>query len=111
MANRDLKAPTADIPHWRVPQVLLNAAVRSSPLLGHDLINRYRAERFQLFLTGHIALWAAAAIALPVLEYFWIFQSRWLLAFVAVGCAHCCALTVALRLARHGRYEQSITLV
>ncbi len=111
MANRELKAPPPDIPHWRVPQVLLNAAVRSSPVLGHDLINRYRAERFQLFLTGHIALWAAAAIVLPVWEYFWIFRSRWLLAFVAVGCAHCCALTVALRLARHGRYEQSITLV
>ena len=111
MANRELKAPPPDIPHWRVPQVLLNAAVRSSPVLGHDLINRYRAERFQLFLTGHIALWAAAAIVLPVWEYFWIFRSWWLLAFVAVGCAHCCALTVALRLARHGRYEQSITLV
>jgi signal transduction histidine kinase len=111
MANRELKAPPPDIPHWRVPQVLLNAAVRSSPLLGHDLINRYRAERFQLFLTGHIALWAGAAIAMPVWEYFWIFRSRWLLAFVAIGCAHCCALTVALRLARHGRYEQSITLV
>jgi len=110
MANSELKTTTAEVPYWRVPQVLLNTAVRSSPLLGYDLIYRYRAERFQLFLTGHLALWAGAAIALPLWEYFSIFRSRWLLAFVVVGCAHCVALAVALRLARRGRYEQSITV-
>jgi signal transduction histidine kinase len=111
MADHSLKSPASEVPNWRVPQVLLNAAVRSSPLLGHDLINRYRAERFQLFLGGHFALWAFAAIALPLWEYGWIFRSTWLLTFVAIGCAQCCALAVALRLARRGRYEQSITLM
>ena len=71
MADSGLKSSTADelVPHWRVPQVLLNAAVRSSALLGHDLINRFRALRFQLFLTGHFALWASAGVVLPLLEY------------------------------------------
>jgi signal transduction histidine kinase len=99
------------VPHWRVPQVLLNAAVRSSSLLGHDLINRFRTERFQLLLTGHFALWAGFGIMLPVWEYIWLFRSPWLLLFVAVGTGQCVALAVALRLARHGRYQRSITLV
>jgi signal transduction histidine kinase len=113
MADSGLKSSTADelVPHWRVPQVLLNAAVRSSALLGHDLINRFRAERFQLFLTGHFALWASAGIVLPLLEYIWILRSAWFLVLAAVSVAQCVALALALRLARRGRYEQSITLV
>jgi signal transduction histidine kinase len=94
-----------------VPKVLLNAAVRSSSLLGHDLINRYRAERYQLFLTGHIAGWAGAGIVLPLFEYIWLLRSSWLFLFVAVGAAQCVALGFALQLARHGGYERSITLV
>ncbi len=72
--DSELKAPPAGgmVPHWRVPQVLLTTAVRSSSLLGHDLINRFRAERYQLFLSGHLALWAerwrrAAATGVRVL--------------------------------------------
>ena len=90
--------------------LLAIAAVRSSSL-GHDLIHRFRAERFQLFLTGHLALWASAAIVLPLWEYFWLLRSPWFLAFVAVGAAQCVVLAVGLRLARRGRYQQSITLV
>ena len=113
MADSGLKSTTADelVPHWRVPQVLLSAAVRSSSLLGHDLIHRFRALRFQLFLTGHFALWASAGIVLPLLEYIWILRSAWLLVLAAVCTAQCVALAVALRLARHGRYQQSVTLV
>jgi len=113
MANRDLKGATPGglMPHWRVPQVLLSAAFRSSPLLGHDLINRFRAERFQLFLTGHFALWASAGVVLPIWEYIWILRSPWLLVLAAVCAAHCVALVVALRLARQASYEQSVTLV
>lgn len=109
MASSGLKAPAALMP--RVPKVLLTAAVRSSSLLGHDLINRYRAERFQLFLTGHLVAWAGVGIVLPLVEYIWIFRSPWLLLFVAVGAAQCVALAVGLRLARRGRYQRSITLV
>jgi signal transduction histidine kinase len=113
MADRELEARHAggSVPHWRVPQVLLTAAVRSSSLLGHDLIHRYRAERYQLFLTGHFVAWAGAGIVTPLFEYMWWFRSPWLLVFVAVGSAQCAALAVALRLARLGRYQRSITLV
>jgi signal transduction histidine kinase len=112
MANSELKAPTAGgtMPHWRVPKVLLTAAVRQSSVLGHDLINRFRAERYQLFLTGHIALWASAAGVL-LSEYVWILRSVWFLILAAVCAAQCIALAIGLRLARHGRYQRSITLV
>ena len=113
MADSGLKSSAADelVPHWRVPQVLLNAAVRSSALLGHDLINRFRAERFQLFLTGHFALWASAGVVLPLLEYVWILRSAWFFVIAAICTAQCVALGVALRLARQGRYQRSITVV
>jgi signal transduction histidine kinase len=112
MASSRPRLTTAEsLPYWRVPKVLLLAAIRSSSLLGHDLINRFRAERYQLFLTGHLALWAGAAIVLPLWDYIWVFRSPWLLFFVAVGTAQCVTLAVALRLARQGRYQQSITLV
>ncbi len=113
MANNELKASGGHglMPHWRVPSVLLSAAVRSSPVLGHDLINRFTAERYQLFLVGHFALWAGAGVALPIWEYVWILRSPWLLAIAVVCGAHCVALAVALRLARQARYQRSITLV
>ena len=111
MASSGLRAPNAGRLMPRVPKVLLNAAVRSSSLLGHDLMNRYRAERYQLFLTGHLTAWAGAGIALPVWEYVWIFRSPWLLLFVAVGSGQCVALIAALRLARLRRYQLSITVV
>jgi signal transduction histidine kinase len=113
MASRRLRFTSAagSVPQWRAPKILLLAAVRSSSLLGHDLVYRYRAERYQVFLTGHLALWASAAIAMPLLEYVWVLRSPWYLAFVAVGVAQCVVLAVALVLARHLRYQQSITLV
>lgn len=112
MANNDLKAPTPGgmMPHWRVPQVLLTAAVRHSSVLGHDLMNRFRAERYQLFLTGHLALWAGAGVVL-LSEYVWLLRSAWFLVLAPICAAQCIALAVGLRLARHGRYQQSITLV
>jgi signal transduction histidine kinase len=113
MADSGLKSSTGDelVPHWRVPQVLLNAAVRSSDLLGHNLINRFRAERYQLFLTGHLAGWAGAGIVLPLLEYVFWYRTPYVLLFVAVGAPQCIALALGLRLARLGRYSQSISLV
>ena len=113
MASRRLRVPTAvgSVPEWRAPKILLLAAFRSSAWLGHDLIHRFRAERFEVFLGGHLALWASAAIALPLLEYTWVLRSPWFLAFCAVGVAQCVVLVVALHLARHNRFQQSITLV
>jgi signal transduction histidine kinase len=111
MANSGLKPPTDLMPHWRAPKVLLLTATRSSSWLGHDLINRFRAERFEVFLGAHLALWASAAIVLPLIEYIWLLRSPWFLAFCAVGAAQCVVLAVALKLARRNRYEQSITLV
>ncbi|OBF32099.1 two-component sensor histidine kinase [Mycobacterium sp. ACS1612] len=113
MADSELKSPATGgmMPHWRVPQVLLTAAVRSSSLLGHDLINRFRAERYQLFLTGHLLGWAGAGILLPLLELAFWYRNPYVLLFAAVGAPQCVALAVGLHLARLGRYSQSISLV
>jgi hypothetical protein len=113
MAHTEMKAPTtgAAMPHWRAPQVLLTAAVRSSSLLGHDLINRFRAERYELFLSGHFALWASAGVVLPLLEYVFWYRTPYVLLFAAIGTPQCVALAIGLRLARLGRYSQSISLV
>ncbi len=113
MASSRLSEPTAagSVPYWRVPKVLLLAAVRSSSLLGHDLHHHLRAERFQLFLTGHLAGYAGVGILLPLWGYIWVLRSPWLLGMVVVGVAGCVVLGVALRLARRGRYQRSITLV
>jgi signal transduction histidine kinase len=112
MASWRLRVTAAaeSVPYGRAPMTLLLAAVRPKSSLGHDLIHRYRAERFELFLAGHFALWASAAILLPLLEYIWLLRSPWFLAFVAVGAAQCVVLAIALRLAKHGKYQQSITL-
>ena len=59
MASSPLRPATAarSVPYWRVPKVLFLTAVQSSSSLGYDLIHRFTAERFQLFLTaspGHV---------------------------------------------------------
>ncbi|WP_460358960.1 sensor histidine kinase [Mycobacterium sp. ZZG] len=113
MANGKLKLAPApgSVPDWRIPKLLLTAAFRSSSWFGHDLIHRFRAERFEVFLSGHLGLWLSAGIVLPLWEYFWIFRSPWMLGFVTVASVQCVVLAVALNLARHNRFEQSITLV
>ncbi|HWX98667.1 MAG TPA: sensor histidine kinase, partial [Mycobacterium sp.] len=113
MASSPLRPTSAggSVPYWRVPKVLFLAAVQSSSLLGHDLYHHLRAERFQLFLTGHLAGYAGAGILLPLWGYIWVLRSPWLLGMVAVCAGHCVVLGVALHLARRRRYQQSITLV
>jgi signal transduction histidine kinase len=113
MASTRLRPTTAagSVPYWHVPKVLILQALRSSPSLGHDLIHHFTAERFQLFLTGHLAMYFGAGILLPVWAYQWVLRSPWLLAMVAVCAGQCVVLGVALGLARHSRYQQSITLV
>ena len=80
-------------------------------MLGHDLIHRFRAERYQVFLSGHFALWASAAVVLPLLEYVFWYRTPYVLLFAAIGAPQCVALAIGLRLARLGRYSQSISLV
>jgi signal transduction histidine kinase len=112
MATSPLRPTTAagSVPYWRVPQVLLLAAVRSSSWLGYDLIDRFKAERFLLVLGGHLAWYSGLGILLPLWEYTWVVRAPWLLAIVAVCAAQCVVLAAALRLARQTRYQQSTTL-
>ena len=112
MASSPLTPATADgsVPYWRVPKVLFLAAVQSSSLLGHHLTHRFTAERFQLFLAGHFAMYFGAGVVLPLWEYVYILRSPWFLALVAVCGSHCVVLGFSVRLARDGSREQSITL-
>ena len=94
------------VPHWRV----LLAALRSSSSLGHDLIDRLAKERLELSLTTVLAMYFGAGVLLPLGGYTWVLRSPWLLAVGGVCAAQCVVLGAALRLARHSRYQQSITL-
>jgi signal transduction histidine kinase len=99
------------LPRWRAPAILLAAAVRSSSLLGHDLIHRFRDERFQVFLVGHFAMWFGAGVVLPMWEYIWMYRSPWFLVLAGISVVHSSVIVYAIGLARRGRYELSITLV
>ena len=109
MASSPLRPTTAagSVPYWRVAL----AALRSSSLLGHDYFDRFRAERFQFFFAAFLATYFATGVLVPLSAYIWVLRSPWLLAVAAVCTGQCGVLGVALRLARHSRYEQSITLV
>ena len=107
MASSPLRPATAagPMPYWRV---IFFGQFRSS--LGHDDFDRYKAERFQLVLAIYLAVYFGVGILLPLWEYISLFRSPWLLAVVAAAAAQCVVLAAALRLVRHNRYEQSITL-
>jgi signal transduction histidine kinase len=112
MANSPLRHATAagSVPYRRLPKVLVLALFQSSSSSGQDYFERYKAERFQLFLAASVALYVCFGILPPLAEYI-VLRSPWLLAFAAVCAAQCVVLGVALRLARRTRYQQSITLV
>jgi signal transduction histidine kinase len=112
MAKKPLSSvPTAEsVPYWRAPRVLLQAAVRSSSLLPHDLVNRFTVERFQLFLSGYLAMYGGAGVVLPLWEYVWVLRSAWFLAIAAICTGQCVMLAVALALARRRKHPQSITV-
>jgi signal transduction histidine kinase len=79
--------------------------------LGYDLVHRHARERFQLFLTNLLAMYFVVGVLTELGMYKWVLRSPWLLAVAGVCTAQCVVLGVALRLARRGRYQQSITLV
>jgi len=111
MANHPLNATSDEsVPSWRVPKVLFLAAVRSSSLLGHDLVHRFTAERFQLFLAAHLALYFGVGVVLPVWQYLYFLRSPWVLAIPAISAVQCLVLAIALSLARRGRHQHAITL-
>jgi len=112
MASSPLRPTTAaePVPYWRVPKVLLLAAVQSSSLLGHDLNYRFMAERFQLFLAGYLAMYFGSGVVLPLWEYQYVLRSSWFLAIAGICAGQSVLLVVALHLARRGRHQQSITL-
>jgi signal transduction histidine kinase len=78
---------------------------------GRDLIHRIQWERFELFLTTVLAEYAVFGVLGPLILYLWFFRSPWWLVAFAVGVAACVVVGAALRLARRGSYQQSITLV
>ena len=80
-------------------------------LLGHDLIHRFANKRVELFLTALLAVCSGVGVLVPLGLYKWVVRSPWWLATVAVGVAGCVVVGAAMRLARHGRYQQSVTLV
>jgi len=106
MASSPLRPAEAagSVPLWRVPKVLYPALFRSSPPLGHDYLERYKAERFRMFLAGYLAGYLYFGILEPLWEYIWVLRSPWMLAVVAVGTAQCVVLAAALRLVRRSRY-------
>jgi len=79
--------------------------------LGYDLVHRHAKERFQLFLATLLAMYFVVGVLMELGMYKWVLRSPWLLAIAGVCTAQCVVLGVALRLARRGRYQQSITLV
>ena len=79
--------------------------------LGHDLIHRFAKERIELFLTVLLAMYSGGGVLLPLGLYKWVLRSPWWLAIVVVCTAQCAVLGAAMRLARRGRYQQSVTLV
>ena len=79
--------------------------------LSQDLFDRCAKNRFELLLYAGLALYLGVGVLLPLGLYKWVLRSPWWLAIVAVCVAWCVVLGAAMRLARHGRYEQSVTLV
>ena len=80
-------------------------------LLGHYLIHRFATQRFELFLTGHLAMYSGAGIVLPLWQYQFVARSLWLPIIALICAGQCVVLVTALRLARRRRLQQSITLV
>ena len=78
--------------------------------LGYDLVHRRAKERFQLFLTTLLAMYFGVGVLFELSMYKWVIRSPWLLAIAGICTAQCVVLGVALRLARRGKYQQSITL-
>jgi signal transduction histidine kinase len=79
--------------------------------LGHDLIPCSAKKRFEMFLYSALALYSGFGVLVPLGLYKWVLRSPWWLAIAVVCGAQCVVVGAALRLARRGSFQQSITLV
>ena len=64
-----------------------------------------------VFLYSALALYSGFGVLVPLGLYKWVLRSPWWLAIAVVCGAQCVVVGAALRLARRGSYQQSITLV
>ena len=80
-------------------------------LLGHNLIHCSAKKRFEVFLYSGWALYSGFGMLVPLGLYKWVLRSPWWLALAVVCGAQCVVVGAALRLARRGGFQQSITLV
>jgi hypothetical protein len=80
-------------------------------LLGHDLILCSAKKRFEVFLYSSLAPYSGFGVLVPLGLYKWVLRSPWWLAIAVVCGAQCVVVGAALRLARRGSFQQSITLV
>jgi signal transduction histidine kinase len=79
--------------------------------IGYDVVYRFANRRIQLFVTALLAMYFFAGVLVELCMYTWVLRSPWFLAIAGVCIAQCVVLGVALRLARRGRHQQSMTLV
>jgi signal transduction histidine kinase len=96
----------------RVGRAARGSCTQAAPVLsGHDLIHCSVKKRFEVFLYSSLPLYSGLGVLVPLGLYKWVLRSPWWLAIAVVCGAQCVVVAAALRLARRGNYQQSITLV
>ena len=114
--RRDVMSPFGLFGGARRPAGRIGRAARgtteAAPVsLGHDLIHSSAKKRFEVFLYSALALYSGFGVLVPLGLYKWVLRSPWWLAIAVVCGAQCVVVGAALRLARRGSFQQSITLV
>jgi signal transduction histidine kinase len=96
----------------KIGRAASGSSTEAAPLLlGHDLTHSSAKKRFEVFMYGGLALYSGFGVLLPLGLYKWVLRSPWWLAIAVVCVAGCVVRGVALRLARRGSVQQSVTLV
>jgi signal transduction histidine kinase len=96
----------------RIGRAARGSSTQAAPvLIGHDLINCSAKKRFEVFLYSSLPLYFGFGVLVPLGLYKWVLRSPWWLAIAVVCGAQCVVVGAALRLARRGSFQQSITLV
>jgi signal transduction histidine kinase len=76
----------------------------------HITGHRFAGARLQQFIGADLCAFAGS-IVLSLALYVWVLASPWMLTLAGICAAHCVALVAALRLARDGRHQRSVTVV
>ena len=96
----------------RIGRAARGSSTQAAPvLIGHDLIDCSAKKRFEVFLYSSLPLYSGLGMLVPLGLYKWVLRSPWWLAIAVVCGAQCVVVGAALRLARRGSFQQSITLV